>query len=146
MYLASVDEPPGPHDPEHVIMPALLSACPSFEEPWREHLHDQPGSGVYTDLGAFATHLVALLDRDETTEFQAVFAAVERYLRGEDDGIRYAMKIGLLETLGNIAANQRGWPWAARFRQWFGPAAASAWDDIHTTWGTSDSGDTTPAN
>jgi hypothetical protein len=123
-------------------MPALIAACPSFEARWREMLDERPQAdqGVYIGLGEFATHLVALLRPDETTEFPGVFAAVERLFRDGDDGMRVALKVGLIEGIGNVASNQQGWPFAARFRTWLGPAATTAWDDLHREWGTSDTG------
>jgi hypothetical protein len=120
-----VREPPGPHDRQQVVMPALVAACPSFEDRWREHLAAWTGSedrGIYIDLGEFAHHLVSLLERGETAEFPGVFATVEGLLRDGDEGVRYALKVGLLEDLGNIASNRSGWSFAARFRTWLGPA------------------------
>jgi hypothetical protein len=127
-------------------MPELLAACPSFAHPWHDHVADWPDSerGVYVDLGRFASHLVGRLDRQETAEFRAVFATVVAHLRTGDDGVRYALKVGFLESLGNVASNRQGWPFAARFREWFGPLTTVAWDDLHREWGTSDM-DVSPA-
>jgi hypothetical protein len=119
-------------------MPALLAACPSFEPVWRDIVADWSATeerGPYTDLGFFAHHLVSLLERYETAEFATVFATLERLFRDGDDGIRYLLKVGLLEDLGNIASNQRDWSFAERFRDWFGPAATVAWDELHEEWG-----------
>jgi hypothetical protein len=140
-----VREPVGRHDPDRTVIPALLEACPSFTETWNLHVADWAGDdaherGVYTDVGVFANHLVGLIEQEETREFPAVFDTVERLFRDGDDSVRCVLKVGLLEDLGNIAANKHGWPFAARFRHWFGPAATSAWDELHLEWGTSDSG------
>ena len=139
----AVHEPPGPHDPDNLIVPALLDACPSFAPLWREHLAafpDAEGHLPYVALGTFATHLVAQLEGGKTEEFGRVFSTVERLWRDGDDGIRYAIKVGLLEDLGNVASNRMGWPFASRFRAWFGPHANAAWDELHREWGTSDFG------
>lgn len=136
-------EPPGPHDPDRVLIPALLQACPSFQEPWREYVADWPDPserGVYIDLGEFVQHLVGLLDRGDTAEFPAVFSTVEHHLRTSDADVRYALKVGFLEGLGNLASNTHGWPFAAHFREWFGPSTQIAWDELHQEWGTSDTG------
>ena len=147
--MAVIPEPPGPHDPDRVLMPAFLVACPSLEEAWPEERErwrstprgrradDEPG--IYYDLGVLAHHLVWLLETDWTVEFPAVFAVVERFLVEGDPSIRYPLQVGLLEDLGNIASGQRGWPFAARFRAWFGSATNRAWDELHEMWGTSDS-------
>jgi hypothetical protein len=142
MYLAAVQEPPGPHDPDRVIIPTLLAACPSIGARWSERLAESPqpdDQGAYVDLGEFATDLVALLGRDETAEFPSLFAAVERLFADGDAGIRNALKYGLIEGIGNAASHQ-GWAFAARFRPWLGPAATQAWDELHHEWGTSDFG------
>jgi hypothetical protein len=143
MYRAAVQEPPGPHDPDRVIIPVLLTACPSFGVRWTERLAESPqlnDQGVYVDVGEFATHLVELLGRDETAEFPSLFAAVEHLFVDGDAGIRNALKYGLIEGIGNVASHQ-GWQFAGRFRPWLGPAATKAWDELHEEWGTSDSGD-----
>lgn len=121
-------------------MAALLIACPSFSGRW-ERLQaewaDVPEDrGPYTDVGVFAAHLVTLLEAQETSEFGPVFQQVELLLDDGDDGVRYLTKVGLLEDLGNIAANTHGWPFAERFRHWFGPATEAAWEELHETWGT----------
>ena len=130
------------------MIPALLAACPSLERTWpeeRERWHsaqrgrsaeDEPG--IYCDLGVLAHHLVWLLETGETAEFPAVFAVVEDLLIASDAATHYPLQVGLLEDLGNIASGQRGWPFAARFRAWFGPATNLAWDELHEMWGTSD--------
>jgi hypothetical protein len=96
--------------------------------------------GVYSELGAFAHHLVDLLERGDVHEFPAVFEVVEQLLLDPDSTSRYVVQVGFLEDLGNIAANRHGWPFAAGFNQWFGPATANAWADLHRLWGTSDTG------
>lgn len=144
LTLAPVQEPPGPHDPDGLVMPALVSACPSFEERWHESISDLPyaeGRGVYIDLGEFAAHLVDLLERDETAEFPMVFATVERLFDDGDAGIRYALSVGLIEAVQNLCSHKDdGWAFAARFRPWLGPATTEAWDALHELWGTSGPG------
>ena len=134
-------EPSGPHDPDGLVIAALLVACPSFAEPWRDHVAGPYGEiGPDIDSGVFAQHLVGLLEANRTNEFAAVFAAVERLLVDGDDGIRYLVAFGLIENVQNISSNRRDWAFAARFREWLGPTTRSAWDEVHRVWGTSDSG------
>jgi hypothetical protein len=119
-------------------MPALLAACPSFNVAWDRHVAewaDSSDRGVYIDVGVFAQHLVRLLESHETDEFPAVFAAIERLFRDGDDGVRYLLTAGLIEDLGNIGAKTHGWAFALQFRQWFGPNANRAWDDVRAVRG-----------
>ena len=89
-------------------MPLLLTACPSFAPRWVEHRaewgEDEPL--LYIDLGVFADHLVALLQRGETGEFPAVFDAVERLHADGNAYVREAATIGLLEGIQNVALNK----------------------------------------
>jgi hypothetical protein len=141
IYSGAMIEPPGPHDPDGTVIEALLAACPSFSDRWKEHLASSDGGiGSYVDVGAFSGHLVDLLDSDETSEFAAVFDAIERMLIDGDDGVRYLVTYGLIESVQNVASNRRGWLFAGRFRQWLRPATLTAWDEVHRFWGTSDPG------
>ena len=45
----------------------------------------------------------------------------------------------LLQLRDGLASNRRGWEFAARFRLWLRPRTLSAWDEVHTLWGTTDS-------
>jgi hypothetical protein len=136
-----VNEPPGPHDPDGKVIRALLAACPSFAEPWREHVESSNGRiGAYVDAGAFASHLVDLLEADRTSELADVFDVVERFLIDGDDGIRYLVTFGLIEDVQNISSNRHDWAFAARFREWLRPTTTTAWDEVHRVWGTSDPG------
>jgi hypothetical protein len=138
-----VREPPGPHDPDGIIMPTLVQACPSFEVQWAEHVAgygDAEDGLVYVALGALASHLVSRLQTERTEEFQALFEAVERLFAEGDAGIRNALKVGLLEGIQNVGSHS-GWPLAARFRPWLGPRATGAWNELHAEWGTTDTGD-----
>jgi len=139
MYRALVIEPVGPHDPSGRVMAALVAACPSFTAAWTVHRaewSDADEPHAYIDVSRFALHLVDRLERGDIDEFPVVFAAIEALLRDDDPSVRYLVKVGLLEDLGNLASNTYGWTWAARFRAWFGPVTADAWDDLHRLWGT----------
>ncbi len=121
------------------MIQSLRTSAPDFDAPWRElasdwHPEDVPS---YVAAGVFARHLVAQLEADRIDEFPAVFSAIEGLLIDGDPGIRYLVTWGLLEGLGNVAANQHGWPFARRFREWLGPVSTTAWDEVHRTWGTS---------
>jgi len=131
------EEPQGPHDPDRVTISALRIAAPSFEDAWRDLVADwQPDDvPVYVSAGAFAQHPVHRLETQATEEFPVVFAEIERLLREGDAGVRYLVTWGLLEDIGNVAANDHGWPFARRFREWFGHTTTAAWDEVHRRWG-----------
>jgi len=86
------------------VMPLLLSACPSFGEPWRECVGQSwyDADLRYVHLGEFAHHLVDLEKARATSEFARVFAVVEDHTDG-DGYVREAARSGLLEDIQNIA-------------------------------------------
>lgn len=133
-----MSEPSAPHDPSGLVIAALRMACPSFEQLWAAHVDewaDTPGDrGVYLDVGLFAQHLVTLLERDKTSEFGNVFDAVERLFDSHDAGVREVLSVGLLESIQNVAANQRGRSFAARFKSWLGPSSLREWDALDVFW------------
>jgi hypothetical protein len=134
-----VVEPPGPHDPDGIVITALLAACPSFGERWRNHVRSPNGGiGPYIDLSAFAEHIVGLLEAKQTGEFPDVFDAVERLLIDGDEGIRYLVAYGLFESLQNVSSNRHHWVFSGQFRAWLGPTSMRAWNEVHRLWGTSD--------
>jgi hypothetical protein len=94
-------------------------------------------AGPYGEISEFAHHLVAFLQREQTSEFPAVFATVERLHAADEVGVRGLLTVGLLEDLQTIAMITDT-ALAPRFRAWLGPLTATAWDDVHRFWGTDD--------
>jgi hypothetical protein len=132
------DQPAGPHDPDGVVIASLRGSCPSFEPKWRRLVAEWEPDLVpqYIAVGEFASHLVDELGGQSVDGFPVVFDQIEQLLHNDDPGIRYLLTWGLLEDLGNIAANTGGWPSARQFRRWFGRLTKMAWDEIHQSWGT----------
>jgi hypothetical protein len=87
------------------MMPMLLSACPSFAEPWQRYVEapDYEPDLLYLHLNEFASHVVGLLKSGETRELDAVFAAVETLHKDGDRSVCEAATIGILEGVQNIA-------------------------------------------
>jgi hypothetical protein len=113
------------------VIAALRAACPSRG--------DKP-AGHYIAIWEFAQHLVDLLNTHQTSEFPAVFAAVERLMVGDEVGVRDLITIGLVEDLQNLMLDTSD-SLAAGFRPWLGPLTVATWDRVHRFWGTND-GDT----
>jgi hypothetical protein len=87
------------------MMPMLLSACPSFAEPWRAYV-EAPGYEddlLYLHLNEFASHVVGLLKEGATRELDEVFAVVETLHKDGDRSVCEATTIGILEGVQNIA-------------------------------------------
>jgi hypothetical protein len=122
------------------VMPALIAACPSFEQHEAYAAFTAGDSLPYLDIAAFARHLVDKLEQGETSEFLAVFSVVEALLLADEPGVAELVTAGLIEDLQNAAAS-RGRGLSSRFRPWLGPRTALAWDEVHRFWGTSDESD-----
>jgi len=115
-------------------MAMLLAACPSFRQAWEEHVKaaEYDEELLYVHLGEFSRHLVALWTAGDTSEFGAVFGAVEDlHLRG-DPHVREAATIGLLESLQSNAEHQEVDP--AVFVPFLGPESARWWDKLNRFW------------
>jgi hypothetical protein len=67
-------------------------------------------------LGEFANHLFELYKHNQTHEFIAVFATIERLHKEGDEFVKEAATIGLLEGIQNIAGYQ-----ANKFELYLGP-------------------------
>jgi hypothetical protein len=116
------------------VMLLLLAACPSFRRRWESYVADgayEEGL-LYVDLGIFADHLVDLLKRGETSEFEAVFEVVERlHVEGHPD-VKEAATIGLLEGLQNVAGHSGLDP--QQFVRWLEPESARWWAELNDFW------------
>jgi TPR repeat protein len=115
------------------VMPRLLIACPSFRHEWEENVAYHGRELLYAHLGYFASHLVELLKRGETTEFPAVFAVVEELHLYGDFYVREAATIGLLEGIQNTSGGVLD---PELFKQWLLPVSAAWWDWLNRIRGT----------
>ena len=116
------------------MMPMLLSACPSFTEPWQRYV-ETPGYEedlLYLHLHEFATHVVSLLKAGETRELDAVFATVETLHKEGDRAVCEAATIGILEGVQNIAESTGFDP--ESFLPYLRSESASWWRRLNDFW------------
>ena len=116
------------------VMPMLLCACPSFDEPWREYVGDPTYDEalLYIHLGEFAHHLVRLQKAGDTSEFDPVFRVIEALHTDGDSYVREAATIGLLEGIQNVAGNRDLDP--DSFVSFLRPESAKWWDKLNAFW------------
>ena len=114
-------------------MPLLLAACPGFQSEWKKHLAygngDEPGA--FIDAAEFARYIVESYERNDTSEFSAAFAAIERILSEGDHEARDIAGIGVLEDIQTIASHSCG---GDVFVEWLGPTSRVAWVQIAKMW------------
>jgi hypothetical protein len=73
------------------VIPLLLDASPSFQQPWFEELEHDPiqvsddGTRLhYLDASEFSLHLIALFKAGRFEEIEAAFSVIERlHLEGD---------------------------------------------------------------
>ena len=117
------------------MMGVLLDACPSFAPQWQAFIddwRDEADLPLYIALGDLARHLVGLLERDERSEFPAVFRAVERLHCKGDEYVREAATVGLLEDLQNLEFHSTTTP--EQFRGMLGTLSTQCWDELAASW------------
>jgi hypothetical protein len=119
------------------MMEVMLESCPSFtpqwqafQAEWHEAKNDMP---LYIVLADFARHLVGIVERGETTDLPAIFAAVERLHVEGEHYVREAATVGLLEDLQNYSLHPNGTE-PAQFRAYLGPVSARWWDKLERFW------------
>ena len=118
------------------MLPLLLDACPSFDEPWRaclEEWGDRCDLPVYIALSELARHLIGMLDRGETEAFSRVFDVVERWHVEGDAYVRCAATVGLLEDLqnGNLHTARTA---PEQFLPYLGPESRKWWHRVERFW------------
>lgn len=86
---------------------------------------------LYVALGDLARHLIHLLERSESSEFTALFRAIERLHREGDDYVREAATVGLLEALQNLYHHATTNPDPSRAM--LGPRTAQCWAVLSTS-------------
>ena len=92
----------------------------------------EPAPPYYIALSILARHLIATLDRGETTRFSAVFDVVERWHVEGDKYVRDAATVGLLEDLQNTNLHTRTQP--SDFEPWLRPVSRKFWDKVNRFW------------
>jgi hypothetical protein len=116
------------------MLPLLVEACPSFSEGWNEHkkeYFDEESYLPYIALGAFARHLVEKLRKGETSEFEAIFDAIERLITVGDGYVRDAILIGLFESLQNVSVREGE---RNGLRRNLRPTSAKWWEQVELFW------------
>ena len=86
----------------------------------------------YLALAELARHIAALVDRNETQEFSALFAAVERLLLQGEPCVSEAVTVGQLEDLQNAPLyTTENLDFLTIY---FGPETKYWWDKVYAFW------------
>ena len=113
----------------------LLAADPSFQSRWTEFLAewgDEPDPPLYLALSSLAEHLLQRLVNNDTENFGAIFAVVERWHVEGDAYVAEAASIGFLESLQNRSGGSLRK--AATVERWLGPETRRWWMKLDQFW------------
>jgi len=114
----------------------LLAASPSFATEWEAFLQEWAEESadlpLYLALSAFARHVVALLEANDTGQLARVFDAIELLHLQGDGYVREAATVGLLEDLQNTNLHRTTRP--DQLRQFLRPESALWWDRLDRFW------------
>jgi hypothetical protein len=117
------------------VIPLLLEASPAFETVLREY-HEDDGPEdewlPYLDIGEFASYVVQLYADGQTSDFDAIFAALERLIEDGDEDTQGLAIVGVLEGIQNAASWQPFGPSA--FVPWLKPKSRTEWDHLDKLW------------
>ena len=120
------------------MMEPMLSACPSFRSTWDEFVAEwkdrEQGLPYYLVLSDLVRHLVAMLERRDTAQFDAIFDVVERWHTEGDPYVRAAATIGLLEDLQNTNFYTIASP--TDFKPYLREQSTRWWDKVERFWAT----------
>lgn len=117
---------------QNEMLPMLVGVCPSFADKLQELRNLFEEELTYTELGAFANHLVDLYKQGKTDEFAKVFNVVEKFYIEGDEFVKEAATIGLLEGLQNIAGNRDLEPEV--FFKYLKPVSTKWWNELTKFW------------
>jgi hypothetical protein len=119
---------------KEMVMPLIIKVCPSFEQPWEEHLDSWEGeeAGLYNDFGEFVIHLVESYRKGDTQYFKNVFDVIELLLKDGDSYVKGATSVGFLEDLQNYSANTGVDP--NEFIEFLGSETLIWWKKINKFW------------
>lgn len=87
---------------------------------------------MYLALSEYARHLIAMLERGETTLFPQIFWAIELLHLEGDQYVREAATVGLLEDMQNLNLHSKTTP--EDFRKYLGPESERWWDKLIRLW------------
>jgi len=119
------------------MMEPMLGACPSFRGTWDTFLRewkDKEDVPYYLALADLARHLVGMLERGDTSSFEAIFDVIERWHTDGDAYVREAATVGLLEDLQNRNFYSSGSP--DHFRKYLRAQSLTWWEKVQRFWQT----------
>lgn len=120
----------------NTMMEILIQASPSFEKEWfdfqDEWKDDKEGLPYYLVLGGYARHVKKLYEKKEERLLGVIFLTIERLHAEGDSYVKNAAVVGILESLQNISATQKGG--AAVFEKYLLPETEYWWKKLNRFW------------
>lgn len=126
------------------MMPLMLAACPSFQAHWKACYglgvskkcnvdQDVPDAlPLYLSVDDLSRHIACKLDFNETSEFAAVFAIVERWIVEGSETVKAVAITGFLEDLLRPHIYALSGP--KDLLLWVGPRTYKWWVEVGGFW------------
>ena len=118
------------------IITPLLKICPAFKPGWiqldLEWGDEYEGVPTYIALGEFAHVIVTKFEASEISDFPQIFALVEELILHEEQSVREAMTVGLLEGIQNICSSKE--IDLKKFKPFLGEVSNEQWEQIILFW------------
>jgi hypothetical protein len=114
------------------VIPALLQACPSFQNTWDEHCYEHDPPLIYVALGDFARHLLDLHRNGDTHTISNVCRVIEQFCLAGDADVQEIVTIGVLESIQNVWSHSDVDP--VHFRGHLQPESGQLWDELNAFW------------
>ena len=110
----------------------LITACPSYEGPYHEHVVEHGQDLPYVAAGVFARVLLAVFKSGQEEQLQSAAKCIERLHVEGTPWVREFATIGLLEGIQNVWGNQGTDP--ELFAPYLGPESARWWKGLQSFW------------
>jgi hypothetical protein len=118
-------------------MQLFLRAAPAFQEQWGRYLAcwgDTTGRSLYADFTEFARFMIEEYKHSEIKQLREIFDVIEKLNVEGDEYVKEAVRIGMLEDLQTISANEGLDPNV--FVEFLGPQSRQWWGKINDFWAT----------
>ena len=116
------------------VVARVLAVAPGFGPRWEQHLATWDGAerGDFNDATELARYLVESYAAGATSEFAAVFAALEQVLESGTPAARNLVAVGVIEDLQTIASHEAFG--GQVFLEWLGPRGTEMYHRIRAQW------------
>ena len=109
------------------VVPAILEACPFYEETWKKHFAFYEEDLLYVFVPDLVNSVVELDTENKQQEILSVFKVIEKLLVEGDKDVKNIIKIGVLEDFRYIFGKH-----FEKFSKYLKPNSLKFWKTVKT--------------